>query len=90
MKKARALTAFVALFAMVTLSAPASLVSPAAAGPAPIRLKVMTFNIQYGASLSTLDAVIKAIRRADADVVGVDDTLDRFTDRFEQRPVIEM
>ena len=71
MKKARALTAFVALFAMATLSAPSSLVTPAAAGPAPIRLKVMTFNIQYGASLSTVDAVIKAIRRADADVVGI-------------------
>ena len=71
MKKARALTVFVALFAMATLSAPSALVSPAAAGPAPIRLKVMTFNIQYGASLSTLDAVIKAIRRADADVVGI-------------------
>ena len=71
MKKARALTVFVALFAMATLSAPSALVSPAAAGPAPIRLKVMTFNIQYGASLSTRDAVIKAIHRADADVVGI-------------------
>ena len=71
MTKARVLTAFVALFVMMALSAPSSLVSPAAAGSAPIRLKVMTFNIQYGASLSTLDAVIKAIRRADADVVGI-------------------
>ena len=25
-----------------------------------------------------------------ADVVGVDDTLDGFTDRFEQRPMVEM
>ncbi len=42
-----------------------------AAGSPPIRLTVMSFNIQYGASYSTLGAVVKAIRAADADVVGL-------------------
>ena len=47
---------------------------PAAAGAAgPIRLRVMSFNIQYGAKLSPtgLHAVVDAIRAADADVVGL-------------------
>jgi endonuclease/exonuclease/phosphatase family metal-dependent hydrolase len=46
---------------------------PALAAPAPIRLRVMTFNIQYGARLSPNGArdVVKAIRAADADVVGL-------------------
>ena len=37
----------------------------------PIRIRVMSFNIQYGAYYSTIDAVVKAIERADADVVGL-------------------
>jgi len=58
----------VCLAALTPVSSPV----PAVAGVAsPIRLKVMSFNIQYGASFSTIDAVVKAIRRADADVVGL-------------------
>jgi endonuclease/exonuclease/phosphatase family metal-dependent hydrolase len=48
--------------------------TPHAAGaPAPTRLRVMTFNIQYGASLSPhgIHDVARAIRAADADVVGL-------------------
>ncbi|HEY7762866.1 MAG TPA: endonuclease/exonuclease/phosphatase family protein, partial [Actinomycetota bacterium] len=59
---------------VVSLAAlsPVSSLTPAAAGvTTPIRVKVMSFNIQYGASFSTIDAVVKAIRRADADVVGL-------------------
>ena len=46
---------------------------PGSAGVTPpqIRIKVMSFNIQYGASYSTLRAVVKAIHAADADVVGL-------------------
>ncbi len=46
---------------------------PAAGAPAPIRLRVMTFNIQYGARLSPhgIRDVARAIRAADADVVGL-------------------
>src|SRR5262245_14904875 len=67
----RAAVAVVTTLLIAGLSAPTALVVPATAGPAPIRLKVMTFNIQYGASYSTVDAVAKAIRKADADVVGI-------------------
>lgn len=46
--------------------------APAVAGQdAPIRVRVMSFNIQYGAQYSTIDAVVRAIERADADVVGL-------------------
>ena len=61
-----ALVLLLAAFALPTTTS-------AAGAPAPIRLRVMTFNIQYGASLSphgVRDAV-KAIRAADADVVGL-------------------
>jgi endonuclease/exonuclease/phosphatase family metal-dependent hydrolase len=58
----------VCLAALTPLSSPI----PDVAGVAsPIRIRVMSFNIQYGASYSTIDAVVKAIRRADADVVGL-------------------
>jgi endonuclease/exonuclease/phosphatase family metal-dependent hydrolase len=45
--------------------------SPAAV--APIRLRVMSFNIRYGAHYSTIQAVVKAIVAARADVVGIDE-----------------
>lgn len=42
-----------------------------AAEPDPVRLRVMTFNIWYGATATDLGQVIEAIRAADADVVGL-------------------
>jgi len=50
-----------------------SLVAPAAAQTEPpVELRVMTFNIWYGATQTQgLDQVIEAIRAADADVVGL-------------------
>jgi len=55
---------------VVSLLTPVS--APAVAGDAPpVRIKVMSFNIQYGALYSTIRAVAKAIRAADADVVGL-------------------
>ena len=71
MTKPRIVSVFVAVLMAAGLSVPATVLTPAVAGPAPIRLKVMSFNIQYGASYSTLEAVVKAIRAADADVVGI-------------------
>ena len=40
---------------------------------APVRLRVMSFNIRYGAFYSTIQAVAKAIVAARADVVGIDE-----------------
>ncbi len=51
--------------------APVSLSHTAVAAAPPIRIKVMSFNIQYGAYYSTLEAVVDAIVAADADVVGL-------------------
>jgi hypothetical protein len=70
-KPTRIVKSLLALLMAAGLSVPAAVLTPAVAGPVPIRLKVMTFNIQYGASYSTLDAVVKAIEAADADVVGI-------------------
>ena len=59
------------VLALVAVALPSA--GPAAGAPAPIRLRVMTFNIQYGASLSPhgIRDVARAIRAADADVVGL-------------------
>ncbi|MBC7735639.1 MAG: endonuclease/exonuclease/phosphatase family protein, partial [Candidatus Saccharibacteria bacterium] len=45
------------------------LATPATADP--MRLKILTFNIWYGGDQVNFDSVIKAIRLADADVVGL-------------------
>lgn len=60
----------------VTLALFAAIMPPATAPVGaqeapPIRVRVMSFNIQYGAYYSTIDAVVRAIRRADADVVAL-------------------
>lgn len=57
-------------FAILVL---ASAVSPAGGQPAPdvVELRVMTFNIWYGATATDLDKVIEAIEAAGADVVGM-------------------
>ena len=69
MKRSAIVSAIIVCAAALT---PLSSTTPAAAGdPVPIRIRVMSFNIQYGASYSTIDAVVKAIERADADVVGL-------------------
>ncbi len=60
-----------ALILCVAALTPLATSPPAAAGSPPTRINVMSFNIQYGASYSTIDAVVKAIRRASADVVGL-------------------
>lgn len=66
--KRRALAAIIVLIAFA-----APVPGHAADSPTPMRLKVMTFNIQYGAKLSPngLRGVVSAIRTAGADVVGL-------------------
>jgi endonuclease/exonuclease/phosphatase family metal-dependent hydrolase len=58
--------AFAVLLASLTLV-------PSSGQPVPesIELRVMTFNIWYGATATDLDKVIEAIEAADADVVGM-------------------
>jgi endonuclease/exonuclease/phosphatase family metal-dependent hydrolase len=69
MKRSAIVSAVIVCAAALT---PLTTATPAATGaPAPIRIRVMSFNIQYGAYYSTIDAVVKAIERADADVVGL-------------------
>ena len=45
--------------------------APAAAGEAAIKLRVMTFNIEWGGAHVSFDNVVEAIRRADADIAGI-------------------
>ena len=67
-KRSALVLALIACAAAVT---PVSLQTPALAAAPPIRIKVMSFNIQYGAYYSTIGAVVDAIVVADADVVGL-------------------
>lgn len=69
MKRSAIVPAVIVCAAALT---PLTSATPAAGGArVPIRIRVMSFNIQYGAYYSTIDAVVKAIERADADVVGL-------------------
>ncbi len=49
----------------------ALLLASAAGADEPVRLKVLTFNIWYGGDQVNFQQVIKAIRAADADIVGL-------------------
>jgi endonuclease/exonuclease/phosphatase family metal-dependent hydrolase len=44
-----------------------------AASPEPVRLKVMTFNVEYGGTVVDFDRVLEAIRRAAPDIVGLEE-----------------
>jgi hypothetical protein len=41
--------------------------------PAPVRLKVMVFNIEVGGTLVSIDKVVEAIQASGADVVGIEE-----------------
>jgi endonuclease/exonuclease/phosphatase family metal-dependent hydrolase len=62
-----------ALIATLALLVVGSGVGPSSGQPAPgtIELRVMTFNIWYGATATDLAKVVEAIEAADADVVGM-------------------
>ncbi|MEP6972911.1 MAG: endonuclease/exonuclease/phosphatase family protein [Actinomycetota bacterium] len=46
---------------------------PAGAAPAPVNLRVMEFNIEYGGTVVRFRSMVEAIQAADADVVGVEE-----------------
>ena len=66
-------TSRVAGWVALLLVASIGMVPPVAAQApaAPVELRVMTFNIWYGATATDLGKVIEAIQAADADVVGM-------------------
>lgn len=59
---------------VLTTAALAGLALPAVAQDTPVTLRVMTFNIWYGGEQVSLSAVAEAIRAADADIVGLQET----------------
>jgi hypothetical protein len=65
----------VAIIAVLSLTTTLFAVTPMATPPAsaatPIRVRMMSFNIQYGAYYSTIRAVVSAIERSGADVVAL-------------------
>ena len=63
MRLFRALCAWVALLAICSVAR--------AQTPEPFTLRVMTFNIWYGGEQVNFATVVEAVRRADADIVGV-------------------
>lgn len=70
-------------FFLATLTALAFAGVSAAQTAAPVELKVMTFNIWYGGEQVNFPSVVEAIRRADADIVGIqepDGNLERLAD----------
>ena len=70
------LTPLAAAVALWLMPLPASPAGPAALPPmtpvvAPLELRVMSFNVWYGGDQVSLPAVVEAIRRADADLVAI-------------------
>jgi endonuclease/exonuclease/phosphatase family metal-dependent hydrolase len=71
-RRVRARRLLVAALSLAALAL--ALASLGTAGtPAPLRLTVMTFNIEYGGTLVDFDKVVAAIRRSGADIVGVEE-----------------
>jgi endonuclease/exonuclease/phosphatase family metal-dependent hydrolase len=79
-RRLRAVLARVTTLTLITVLALGPLAGPAtgeesatrsapAGAATPVRLRVMTFNIEYGGTVVDLDKILAAVRRADADVV---------------------
>jgi hypothetical protein len=62
-----------ALLLLATLLVALGRSQPTAAAAEPIELKVGEFNIEYGGTHVSFDKVVQAIRRGDADVVGIEE-----------------
>jgi len=69
-RTARALTLAAALLVSAALTAG---FTTADAQPSHQRLEVMEFNIEYGGTLVDFDKVVEVIRKADPDVIGVEE-----------------
>lgn len=67
--RTRKLSCWATILLLASVAAAPS--AAAQAPPEPVELKVMTFNIWYGATATDLGKVIEAIEAADADVVGM-------------------
>jgi len=59
------------------LVVPALVATPQARAAAPIRLRVMTFNIEYGGTVVDFAKIVAAARRAHADVIGFEESYGR-------------
>jgi len=59
------------LLVVVLISACGGQQDGAATANDPIELRVMTFNIEWGGTNISFDNVVQAIRRSDADIVGI-------------------
>jgi endonuclease/exonuclease/phosphatase family metal-dependent hydrolase len=69
----RTVSAALALMFASTLLLPV-VDSPAAlAGPSPTRLTLMTFNIEYGGTVIDFSKIVRAVAKAGADVVGINE-----------------
>jgi endonuclease/exonuclease/phosphatase family metal-dependent hydrolase len=64
--------AFAAVLAS-TLLLPVLVSSPAVAAPASVRLTLMTFNIEYGGTVIDFSKIVRAVAKADADIVGINE-----------------
>jgi endonuclease/exonuclease/phosphatase family metal-dependent hydrolase len=65
-----------AAFAAALVSAlvvPVLAAGSAAAAPAPIRVSLMTFNVEYGGTVIDFAKIVEAVAKADADVVGINE-----------------
>ncbi|MGZ8650883.1 MAG: endonuclease/exonuclease/phosphatase family protein [Actinomycetota bacterium] len=66
--------AFGLILGVATLASSGAVARPATSlAPGPVRLRVMEFNIEYGGTVVSFDSIVRAVRAADADVVGVEE-----------------
>ena len=56
---------------IITCSFLAILFSAAASAAEPVQVKIMSFNIWYGGDQVDFNGIIEAIKKADADIVGL-------------------
>jgi len=62
---------FLLLSAIILITACSDQQGSADTGNAPIELRVMTFNIEWGGTNISFDNVVEAVRRSGADIVGI-------------------
>jgi endonuclease/exonuclease/phosphatase family metal-dependent hydrolase len=58
---------------LAPVEAGASRAALAHAVPSPVRLRVMTFNIEYGGTVIDFDSIVRAAVRSDADVIALNE-----------------
>jgi len=63
-------TLLAAALLVPVLAAPSA---TATAAPAPVRLSLMTFNVEYGGTVIDFAKIVEAVVKADADVVGINE-----------------